>query len=233
MGLANRSNQKTNKEIAVISEKIKSSRLSFSDLMIPIIVVVVLLLLSVFVFVPMINAALQYQEERKETNVKIEQLNSLQESLNKIDDNQLSDDIVLAKSVIPKILKVSDFIYYVDTLAKQKGLLIRELSAGDMVSKISQTENSGAGVSGPISYVGTYEAVVDFLDEVQNISPYIIRIQNVEVASLASGQWSISLNVSGYYMADKMGNVNIYRPFKSYTDYEDILEIFREKAKNL
>ncbi len=233
MGLASRSNQKTNKEIAAISEKIKSSRLSFSDLMIPIIVVVVLLLLSIFVFVPMINAALKYQEEIKETNVKIEQLNSVKESLNKIDDNKLSDDIILAKSVIPKILKVSDFIYYVDTLARQKGLLIRELSAGDMISKVSQTENSGAGVSGPISYVGTYDAVVDFLDEVQNISPYIIRIQNVEVASLASGQWSISLNVSGYYMTDKMGQVNIYRPFKPYTDYEDILEIFREKAKNL
>lgn len=233
MGLAGRSNQKTSKEIAVISEKIKSSRLSFSDLMIPIIVALVLLLLSVFVFVPMINAALKYQEEIKETDIKIEQLNAVQDGLNKIDDNQLSDDIILAKSVIPKILKVSDFIYYVDTLAKQKGLLIRELSAGDMVSKISQTESSGAGVSGPISYVGTYEAVVDFLDEIQNVSPYIIRIQNVEVASLTSGQWSISLNVSGYYMADKMGEVNIYRPFKAYTEYEDILEIFKEKAKNL
>jgi hypothetical protein len=34
-------------------------------------------------------------------------------------------------------------------------------------------------------------------------------------------------------MADKVGEVDIYKPFKAYTDYQDILDIFKEKAKNL
>lgn len=225
--------QKTSKEIAAISERMKRTRLNFSDLVIPISVSFILLLLSIFVFIPMVNAALDYQEEIKETDQKIEQLKELERKLSLLDENQLSEDIILAKSVIPKVLKVSDFIYYVDTLAKEKGLIIRELSAGDMGGRISPSENSGAGVSGPISYQGEYINVVSFLDEVQSVSPYIIRIQNVEIAQSMTGQWSISLIVSGYYMVDRTGNVNIYKPFKAYTDYRDILDIFEEKAKNL
>jgi len=233
MALTTKTNAKTTKEIAAINERIKESKLKLSDMIVPIAVVVVLIVLSVFVFVPMINAAFDYQTEIKETEKKIDQLNSLEQNLNAMDENQLSDDVILAKGVIPKILKVSDFVYYVDTLAKEKGLLIRELSAVDTGKTSSQNDSSGAGVSGPISYLGDYNSVVAFLDEVQDISPYIIRIENVEISSLSSGQWAISLNVSGYYMADKTGAVDIYRPFKPYTDYQDILDIFKEKSKNL
>lgn len=231
MALASRTNQKTTKEIAAISEKIRESRLKFSDLAIPLIVGVILLFLSIFVFIPMIKSALEYQSEIKETNTKIDQMTELNQKLNSIDDTQLSEDVILSKSIIPKILKVSDFIYYIDTLAREKGLLIRELSAGDMGGTVS--DSSGAGVSGPISYQGEYSSVVSFLDEVQSVSPYIIRIQNVEVAALTTGMWSISLNVSGYYMSDSNGEVSIYRPFKSYTEYSDVLEIFKEKSENL
>jgi cell division protein FtsL len=233
MALANRTNEKTNKELAAISEKIKRSRLSFSDLVIPIIVIVVLLVLSISVFIPMINSALEYQREIKETDNKIKQLNNLDDKLALLDENQLNDTVILAKSVIPKVLKVSDFIYYVDTLARDKSLVIRELSAGDMGGALLPSEESGAGVSGPISYIGEYTNVVSFLEEIQSVSPYIVRIQNVEVTHQNTGQWSISLIVSGYYMADKTGNVNIYRPFKAYTDYQDILDIFKTKAGNL
>ena len=233
MALASRTDQKTTKKLAAISAKIKSTRMSFSDLMIPIVVATVLLLLSIFVFVPMINAALSYQAEIKDTDSKISQLESLEKELALIDENKLSEDIILAKSVIPKILKVSDFIFYVDNLANEKGLLIRELSAGDMGGRLLPSENSGAGVSGPISYVGEYTSVVSFLEEVQSISPYIIRVENVEISQLTTGQWGISLSLSGYYMADRNGIIDIYKPFKSYTEYQEILEIFEQKAKNL
>lgn len=233
MSLLSKTDQNTSKELAAISEKIKSTKLSFTDLLIPISVVVVLLILAIWVFIPMINSALEYQNEIKDVDRKIKQLNELDSKLLLLDENQLNDSVILAKSVIPKILKVSDFIYYVDTLARSKGLVIRELSAGDMVGATLPSENSGAGVSGPISYMGDYENVISFLEEVQSVSPYIVRIQNVEVTHQSTGKWSISLVVSGYYMADKVGNVDIYKPFKAYTDYQNILDIFKEKAKNL
>lgn len=233
MALASRTNEKTSKEIGLINEKIKGSRLKFSDLAIPIIVVVVLLFLSIFVFIPMINSAFEYQREIKEVDKKIKQLTSLNTQLASLDQNNLNDTVVLAKGVIPKVLKVTDFIYYIDNLAKEKGLLIKELSAGDMGGSLFATQSSGAGVSGPVSYEGDYTNVVLFLEEVQSVSPYIVRIQDVEVAHLATEKWRISLNVSGYYMADKSGDADIYRPFKSYTEYQDILDIFEAKSKNL
>ena len=125
-----------------------------------------------------------------------------------------------------------ELIYYVDNLAKEKGLLIRELSAGDMGGAVSQAE-SGAGVSGPVSYVGDYQSVVGFLEQVQVVSPYIIRLQNVEVAALTTGQWSISLNLSGYYMAARNAVVDLYKPFRPYTDYQDTIDIFKAKAESL
>lgn len=232
MGLAKGINTNKVKELEAISEKINKTKLKFGDVMVPIIVLIVLIVLSIFVFVPMINAALDNQTEIKETEKKIETLESVSEKLNMIDENKLSDDIILAKSVIPKVLKVTDFIYYVDNLAKEKGLVIRELSAGDMGGNVSG-ENSGAGVSGPVAYQGDYQSVVSFLEQVQVISPYIIRLQDVEVVSLSNGQWSISLNVSGYYMADRNSVVDLYKPFKSYTDFQDILDIFKAKAESL
>jgi len=233
MALAKNSSIKTSKEIAAISEKIRDSKLKFSDLIIPIIVFTILGFLTVFVFVPMINSALEAQREIKETDRKIDELEKLESTLDSLDENKLSDDVILSKSVIPKILKVSDFIYYVDTLAKEKSLFVRELSAGDMGGAAKDMDSSGAGVSGPISYLGDYENVVSFLEQVQSISPYIIRIQNVEIAALDTGQWTISLSVSGYYMAENTDNVDIYKPFKVYTDYQGTLDIFEEKAKNL
>jgi cell division protein FtsL len=233
MALASRTNENTDKELAAINEKIKGSRLSFKDLVIPIAVAVVLLVLSISVFIPMINSALKYQEEIKETDRKISQLKDLDNRLSLLDENELSDTVILAKSVIPRVLKVSDFIYYIDTLARDKGLVIRELSAGDMGGTLLPTEDSGAGVSGPVSYMGEYTNVVSFLEEVQSVSPYIMRIQNVEVTHQTNDQWSISLIISGYYMADKSGKTDIYKPFKPYTDYQDILDIFKMKAENL
>jgi Tfp pilus assembly protein PilO len=181
MALSSSTDLKTSKEVTAISEKIKSTKISFTDLVIPISVVVVLLILAIFVFIPMINSALEYQNEIKDVDRKIEQLTELDGKLLLLDENQLNDSVILAKSVIPKVLKVSDFIYYVDTLARSKGLVIRELSAGDMAGATLPSENSGAGVSGPISYMGDYENVISFLEEVQSVSPYIVRIQNVEV----------------------------------------------------
>ncbi|MGI6423513.1 MAG: hypothetical protein ACOX0X_02785 [Candidatus Dojkabacteria bacterium] len=232
MALITKSKQQTSEEVAAISEKIKGSKIKFTDLLIPIIVFIVLIFLSVFVFVPMINSALDYQKGIKESNKRIDQMVELNQKLNTLDDTQLSEDVILAKSIIPKVLKVSDFIFYIDTLAREKSLEIREFSAGDMGGKVAQ-DVSGAGVSGPISYQGEYTNVVSFLDEIQDISPYIIRLQNVEVAALSTGMWSISLNISGYYMADRTGTLDIYKPFKAYTEYDTVLEVFREKSENL
>jgi Tfp pilus assembly protein PilO len=231
MALASRTGRKS-KELAYISEKIRGTKFKTADLIIPIVVLIILIILSVFVFVPMVTTAMDYQREIKDKKESIVQMRKLVTSLENMDENQLTEDVLIAKGVIPRVLKVSDFIYYIDNLAREKGLVMRELSAGDALRP--GQEQSGAGVSGPISYTGEYVSIVSFLEEVQTISPYIIRLQNVEVGKSAEDLWHVNLRVSGYYMRDRTtSNINIYAPFRPYTDYPEILEVFREKAKKL
>ena len=71
-----------------------------------------------------------------------------------------------------------------------------------------------------LGYSGMYEDVISFLDDVQDVSPYMIRIENVEVGAQENGQWNISLQVSGYYMNERE-EPSLYDPFTLYTDYAD------------
>ena len=223
---------KKKEDIASISELIKRSRLKIADIIVPISVGIILLFLSIFVFIPMITSALNSQKEIKEVKGKIEKLKKLEEDILSIDENTLSDDVIIAKKVMPKILKVSDFIYYVDNLATEKNLTTREISAGD--SNTGQSLSGSYGVSGPVSYTGSFENVLEFLDEVQNVSPYLIGTSNLELSRSTNDKWTVEINITGYYMPDKSStDLNIYSDIKKYTTYQDIVDIFKEKAKQL
>ena len=125
--MANQQNQQVNpkikKDLESLSNRAKRSQLKLSDLIIPIAVVIVLILLSILVFIPMITKANEYRAELKEVNQKIETLDNLEKSINEMDSAQLVTDLLVAKKIIPKVLQVSDFVYYIDTLAKSKNLL--------------------------------------------------------------------------------------------------------------
>lgn len=222
-------NKNVIKDIEEVSSLIKKSKLKFSDIAIPIVAGAVLILLSIFLFIPMVSSALEYQTEIKETDSKMETLKKLENSLNSLDEVKLNDDLVVAKRVIPKLLNVSDFIYYVDTLARNKGLTTKEISAGDTTT--GTTDNKNLSVSGPVGYSGSYDSIIEFLDEVQTVSPYIIGVKNIEMSRSSNNVWNISLSVSGYYMPDKTSSIDLYSGFKAYTDYTDVLKIFNEKTE--
>lgn len=219
--------ENTKKEIEAISEKIKKSKLQLSDLIIPLSIGMLLILLTIFVFIPMVSSALDYQKELKEIEEKNKTLNTLEAELNKIDEVQISEDVITAKKVIPKVLKVSDFIYYVDYLAKQKGLSEKELSAGDTGSLDS------SNVSGPIEYSGSFDTVISFLEEVQNSSPYLINLKNVDLSKSSDDMWNVSVQVSGFYISEGNQEVNLYSPLRIYTSYTTELEIFKAKANSI
>ena len=221
--LTSQSKQKKDQEVAAISHKLKKTKLSFSDLVIPIASGVLFIVLAFAVFIPMISSAFDYLDEIKETNEKIEQLTKLNKQLDILDDNQLNEDVLVSRQVIPKTLLVSNFVYYLDELAKEKRLTISELSSSDSIN----------GVSGPLGYTGAYDDVISFLEDVQSVSPYMIRLENVEVSARKDETWSISLQVSGYYILEPEKEPSVYAAFQPYTEYEDIVEIFKTKAANL
>lgn len=214
--------QKRERDLAAVSHRVKKSKLTITDLVIPIASGIIFVILAFAVFIPMVSSAFEYQKQIRGNSEKIDQMESLNRRLDLLDENDLNEDVLTARSVIPQKLLVSNFVYYLDELAKQKNLSVSELSSADSIN----------GVSGPLGYSGMYEDVISFLDDVQDVSPYMIRIENVEVGAQENGQWNISLQVSGYYMNERE-EPNLYDPFTLYTDYADVVEIFERKAASL
>jgi hypothetical protein len=230
--------EKTKKEIEAISEKIKASRLSFNDIIIPLSAGIVLIMLGIFVFVPMIRAAINFRTEYKEIVEKEKKLEELESELRKIDEGTFQIDLINAKEVIPKTLRVSSFMYYIDTLANEKSLTSKSLSAGDIQVTVTKTQESEKtktsylGVSGPLSYNGSLDNVLDFLDSLYSASPYIISSDNVSLRKSES-DWKVTLNVTGYYVPEGEIKADPYLPFTSYTRYQDVIDIFTQKAEKL
>lgn len=227
-------NSKIKKDLEGLSERAKKSRLSFSDLIIPISSLVVLLLLSLFVFIPMIKTANEYRQELKEVNQKLEQLDKLEKSLNEIDDSKLITDLLTSKKIIPKVLQVSDFVYYIDNLARRKNLTTGEISAGDVGVGANKTEvQKSFGVSGPLSYSGEYNSILEFLDEIQAYSPYLVTLKDVSMSNNGKGKWSTEFNLTGYYIPEGTRQPDLFSPFTKYTQFSDIIDIFTVRVSKL
>ncbi|HNR53307.1 MAG TPA: hypothetical protein PKW94_01410 [Candidatus Dojkabacteria bacterium] len=226
--------EKIKKEIEAVSEKIQKTRLTFTDILVPIVAVIVLVVLGIFVFIPMIKEALAVRNEYVDVKAKEKQLEQLEIALNNLDETTLQADLVNAKNVIPKTLKVSSFIYYIDNLAFEKNLSSEKISAGDI--KIGGGEKKEGkyilGVSGPLAYSGSLENILSFLESLYSASPYIISVENISLSE-SSKDWTVELNVTGYYVPENIDEFNLYSKFEPYTTDDNVVKIFESKAKEL
>ncbi|HHX99087.1 TPA: hypothetical protein GX533_00145 [Candidatus Dojkabacteria bacterium] len=229
------------REIEGIDEKIKGTKLKVKDLIVPIIVAIILIFVAIFVFIPMLRNAIDLRAELTEIKRKQEQMLSLREAVNGIDEGVMLADLTDAKSVIPKTLKVSNFLYYIDELAYEKNLSSEVISVGDVNVTSPRGEDSASkgdskykGVNGPLAYSGKLQDVLSFLDSFYTSSPYIVSPENITLESRGDNRWEVELNLTGYYILEEENViVNLYKPFKAYTDYSDVVGIFREKALRL
>jgi len=138
------------------------------------------------------------------------------------------------KSVIPKNLKVSSFIFYIDELAKEMNLTSESISAGDIKVATEEATEEYKGVNGPLSYSGSLENVLAFLDSFYTSSPYIVSPKNINLESSTDGEWEVALNLTGYYIDDtETTKLDVYRPLKPYTEFSAEMQILREKATKL
>lgn len=235
--IAQTSASRTKKELEAISQKIDDTKLKFKDLLFPIIIIIVLLGIIMLVLVPMINNAIEFRTELKDVENKKKQLEELKVNLQKMDKEQLESDLIDTKSVIPKTLKVSSFIFYIDELAKEKNLTSEAISANDI--KIAsdpniQTSSEYKGVNGPLSYSGSLQDVLSFLESFYSSSPYIVSPRNINLEQKSEGEWEVSLSLTGFYIDDTATTkVDIYRPFKAYTSFPTEMEMLKAKAEKL
>ncbi len=83
---------KTKREIEGLSEKIKDTRLTIKDLVIPLSVLLILVLLVIFVFIPMVKAAISFRGDYRTTKERREELEKVEERLREIDEATLQID---------------------------------------------------------------------------------------------------------------------------------------------
>lgn len=216
----------------------KQIKLKFTDIIVPVALGALLIILAVFVFIPMISSTLKFADEYEVIRKKEEKLMKLMNDLNKIDDSAMQIDLVNAKDVIPKELTVSNFVFYIEDLAKDLNLSSKSLSGSDIKvasNEEDQNEQKYLGVSGPVAYSGSFENILKFLDNLYSASPYIVSASNVtiEMEGVGTGMWKVSLNLTGYYVKEKESVVDIHRPLTIYSSYGEIVKIFEEKATKL
>ncbi len=229
-----KTSSQTTKAAEVINQRMKTKRLQLGDIIIPVLVIIILIILSIFVFIPMIQSTIEFRKESKEINEKMGKLEVLEKDMESIDETSLQADLIVAKKVIPESLKVSDFIYYIDDLATEKSLVSKELTASDVKVVFGDDEDSYIfGVNGPLSYSGDFESILEFLDELQTSSPYIISVEGITLREASDGGWTLSITVTGYYIPAKIEEVDLYADFKLYTQYSTVMSVLREKATKL
>ncbi|KUK67169.1 MAG: transmembrane(s)protein [candidate division WS6 bacterium 36_33] len=231
---------KTKREIEGLSENIKDTRLTIKDLVIPLSVFLILILLVIFLFVPMVKTAISFRGEYRTTKERTEELEEVERKLREIDESTLQTDLINAKVVIPQTLRVASFMSYIADLAREKNLSSDTLTAGDSQTSVvrrSQEEEGEQrvyfGVSSPLNYEGELSNVLSFLDNLYEASPYVISISGVELRKGAGDKWVVDLNVMGYYVPESTMKTNINKNFESYLEYQDIVDIFSQKAAQL
>jgi len=231
---------KTKREIEGLSEKIKDTRLTIKDLAIPLSVLLILILLVIFVFIPMVKTAISFREEYRSTKERREELEIVEKKLGEIDEATLQTDLINAKVVVPQTLRVASFMSYIDDLAREKQLSSDSLTAGDSQASVvrkSQGEEDERrvyfGVSSPLNYEGELSNILTFLDTLYEASPYIISVSGVELRKGAGDKWTVDLRVMGYYVPESTMETNIYKNFESYLKYQDVVDIFSQKAAQL
>ena len=218
-----------------------TTRLTYMDLLIPVVSGVVFILVLFFVLIPSINNSNEVLSE-------IEQIQNNQEIIERnltivrdLDFDELQTNLSNARRVLPRRLEVAQFAYYVNSLSAEKELDFGGLRVHDLrVTTDSVLEVEG--VRATMDYSGDYEDILDFFDELQLVSPYVIsfghRVDLNKRGTEAEGdvRWRLEIDITGYYAAERQeleAEINPLVPFRPYNANEDIVEEFAERVERL
>ncbi|MBD3329292.1 type 4a pilus biogenesis protein PilO [Candidatus Dojkabacteria bacterium] len=228
------------RDTTAVAQAGKERNFKLGDLVIPILSIGIFLLLVIFVYIPMISDAREMNQEKDEVISNQKQMDKLLEELQSMNSVALKSDYKLFSTMIPTELEVADFAFYVDKLAQEKSLTLNSIRASNADIVQEGTEfGSVTSVSGPLEYSGSYDDIMSFLKDLQESSPYLITVQNVDIQKkdeFAADTWSLEMSVQGFYMKDdsasleSMGRELFYLPFYNYQQDEDLLAVIRDRG---
>ncbi len=238
-------NNEENKSVGIRENKAekKTTRLNLADLLIPIVSAFVFIMVLFFILIPSINNSNEVLSEIEEVESDQEILRRNLETVEAIDFTQMQRDLSNARKVLPRRLEVAQFAYYVDSLAEEKDLEFRELRAGDVSISEAEEDISTLNVKGirvPMEYTGNYEPILDFFNELQTVSPYVISFgYNVELNKLGEDddtEWGLEIDITGHHVREDeelARTTNLYLPITPYNSDEELVQEFTERVEIL
>ena len=221
-------------------KKIKRG-VSFTDIMVPAVSGLIFILVLFFILIPSIENSSQALSQIERVKSEQEILERNLSIVEKIDFVGLQKDLSNASKVFPNSLEVAQFAYYIDSLAQEKDLEFRGLRVQDMTSSAREVSVLDVkGIRAPMEYSGEYEPILNFFDELQLSSPYVISFGS-KVELNKSGEegennvsWFLKIEVTGHYVEedkDVAGTINMRTPLIPYDSQEDMIVEFSERVK--
>lgn len=203
----------------------KSLSAKIEELIIPAILSIISVVLVVFVLLPDLNDSITKYGQLNDTNNTISILQSNQTILNSMSMDTINSDLSLTAKIIPESLQVSDFAYYVDKTATQKyNLVSKELTASDIsvsgtTTSFNEVLSQLAGVTSPLKYDGKFDDLVNFLDNLQYNTPYLVTTSNAVLKGSGDDQdrWTLEIQLTGFYLPISTATPAVTAPLNLYT----------------
>ena len=218
-----------------------TTKLNLMDLLIPVVSGVVFILVLFFVLIPSINNSNDMLLEIEQIQKDQEVLERNLETVRGLDFAVLQSDLSNARRVLPRRLEVAQFAYYVNSLSREKDLSFGELKVHDMPVTIESVLDV-EGVRATMDYSGDYNDILDFFNELQLVSPYVISFgHKVELTKRGAEvernvNWRLEIDITGYYTKEREvaeATINPLIPFTPYDAYEEMVAEFADRVERL
>ncbi len=218
-----------------------SKKVTLVDLLVPAVSGVVFVLVIFFVLIPSINNSNSMLLEIEQIQKDQEILERNLETVRGLDFAVLQSDLSNARRVLPRRLEVAQFAYYVNSLSREKDLSFGELKVHDTPVTIESVLDI-EGVRATMDYSGDYNDILDFFNELQLVSPYVISFgHKVELTKRGSEverdvNWRLEIDITGYYTKEREvaeATINPLVPFTPYDADEEMVAEFADRVERL
>ena len=233
------------KERALSDEQNKANKKkikgAITDALIPISSLIALLLIAIFVLIPMLDNTLLTMQQTKDLTRRYAQLEDVYNGIYSMNEEDLNSNYANAATVIPNSMQVGDFAKFINNIAIKDGLDLEQIRAEDsqntQISKLSKISNIRGihSVEAPLAYVGSYDEIVKFLEDIFVKIPYVISADSLTISTVdkKAGLWKVELRIKAFYLEnDDNMKPNLYANFLPYTKFPNVLIELRTRARS-
>ncbi len=229
---------KKGREIIKVEEKDIKLTTRLADLIVPFASLGVLVLIIVFVFIPFGTEILETRDQTRALADETRRNEAKAATVRSIDVSALDRTLKSVSQVVKDSMDVSELAIEVETLALDNNLSPRKQSVSDTEDVVSSSSKASNGewvpsytsaISGPFSYMGSFDDVTSFLNDLRNNSRTIMSLGAVSLTSrydedLDKEVWNVDLLISGY-TAEPVQTVSIAEPISATVDETAVQEI--------